>query len=75
MHCVVYPYDPDCPLCKGSGFLYESIPYGQCFCQRYENIKKVQSRCQHEFVCKKCGKEQSIPTVKMTDLKPLPYTC
>lgn len=64
--------DPDCPKCHGSGTLCDYQEYGRypgypkvkmggcsigpCDCRKYENKKKIQDRCVHEYVCKKCDK-------------------
>lgn len=55
---TIFPPDPDCPKCSGTGTWHESkqnyLAGGPCNCRRFENIKKVQDRCKHEFVCNKC---------------------
>lgn len=63
MFFVVHPPDPDCKKCHGTGTVstYErrgpgldSMSIGQCDCRAYENHAKIQERCEHEIVCKRC---------------------
>lgn len=64
MHHVIFPADPDCPECHGSGQLFHSekrsygfmAESGPCGCRRLENIAKIRERCEHEYRCVKCGK-------------------
>jgi len=68
---IIYPPDPDCEKCKGTGdyftepvgnirtshsSIFNSIVY--CDCRRYDNIQKIQDRCNHKYQCKctECGK-------------------
>lgn len=67
MEIVIYPPDPDCPKCKGSGAITDCsakhFSYRKCDCARYENIQKIRDRCDHEYVCKKCGKGSGFPGI------------
>lgn len=66
MHHVIYPPDPDCQVCNGTGAIIsikassrpgmQYTSYTKCVCAKYENITKIQSRCKHEYTCKKCNK-------------------
>lgn len=60
MHYSQYPADPDCTKCHGVGIIFnENKPIasvGYCDCRKYENIKKIQDRCEHDCYCRKCGK-------------------
>jgi hypothetical protein len=69
---MIEPADPDCQKCGGTGtvVIYEeygkyhgnpgmkmaSSGFSSCDCRKYENRKKIQDRCEHKFVCEKCGK-------------------
>ena len=59
----VYPPDPACKKCHGTGFLWEHggkepcawASFGNCDCRSYTNVGKARAACRHEFVCPKCG--------------------
>lgn len=64
----IYPPDPDCNECKGTGTILEgslrtglsSFMYRKCGCGSPENIYKIQERCDHNYVCKKCEKSADL---------------
>lgn len=73
MHYIIYPPDPDCQKCKGTGsYFSEPVETRRtshssmfnslvtCDCRRYDNVQKIMDRCDHEYVCKcsKCGKTE-----------------
>jgi hypothetical protein len=56
---VIYPPDPDCTRCDGTGVFYthnkHAMSIAHCDCRHPYNIEKIRERCSHEFVCSKCG--------------------
>lgn len=78
-HFTIYPPDPDCVKCKGTGTCFDTEGYNrnrenpyynmcnsfsECSCRSYANIEKIKQRCKHEFTCKKCGKVEEIINVQ-----------
>ncbi len=64
MHFIIEPADPDCPKCNGTGSFSKytgtapniSFSISNCDCRNHANLAKIQARCDHEYVCEKCGK-------------------
>lgn len=68
MEFFVYPADPDCTECGGSGnkthrkLTGTDTIYEDCPCRKPENVAKVQRRCKHVFICKVCGASSPKPS-------------
>lgn len=66
MYIMQYPPDPDCPKCLGSGGISNMTGIGSfilyCDCRKPENLIKLRERCDHAYVCHKCG---HIPEVAL----------
>ena len=67
-YVVNAPADPDCTNCHGTGFRPKNPDYPStdkfdpaylaivsCECRSALNREKTQERCDHDWVCRRCG--------------------